>query len=83
MDNIKPIYGYWTHKNLEKVIPKGAYCYNEDGACPFWDRFSHMPEQENGYCHLLSMGDWESPGVSLLWDQCKECEINTDEDDLT
>ena len=82
MSEKKPRYGYWNQKNLEKVIPRGLYCYNEDGACPFWDTFPSMPEQQNGYCHLLKTGDWEEEtAVSLLWDQCKECGINPEEEE--
>lgn len=75
-------FGYFTEKHLEKIIPKGLYCYNKDGVCPFWDRLDGIPKQENGYCHLLEKGDWESEGTMLLWDQCKECEINLDAEDL-
>jgi hypothetical protein len=39
----------------------------------------------NGYCHFMESGDFESEGLSLLWDMCKECGINDDwqdEDEL-
>lgn len=67
------------------VIPPGDYCYAvgsmdpETGAlrvrtCPYWAADPSRPRQENGYCALLRRGDWESDGISLLWDQVKECE---------
>ena len=72
-------------------IPYGMYCYEildvdiENGKiniklCPYWDRDEERPEQENGYCHYLGYGDWESEGTSLLWDQCKECQVNLFDD---
>jgi len=61
----------------EKYIPKGGYCYDEKSTCPFWDIDPSKPQQENGYCHYLKESDWLMGG--LLWDQCKECNINDDE----
>lgn len=43
--------------------------------CPYWSRNPDKPYQENGYCSYLEQGDWEVEGLSLLWDQCKECGI--------
>lgn len=70
----------------EHFIPKGKYCYesfsdDENGKvlnqlCPFWDIRTNRRKQENGYCHYLQMGDWESGDFTLLWDQCKECRVN-------
>lgn len=68
------------------VIPEGLYCYSyvndEIKLCPFWEKNSDQPEQCNGYCHYLGEGDWDVDGLSLLWDQCKECGENMDNDDL-
>lgn len=75
------------------LIPRGLYCYHrlshyEDGRtvvdmCPYWSKRYDKKEQENGYCQYLGKGDWESDGLSLLWDQCKECDVNFgDEADL-
>jgi hypothetical protein len=64
-------------------IPKGIYCHGatRDDVCPYWSINLSKPTQENGYCSFLERGDWEdSSGLSLLWDQVKECGIN-DEDD--
>jgi hypothetical protein len=74
---------------LEKsidVIPEGMYCYtrNEDNkvkVCPYWDKIKDQPEQMNGYCHYMESGDFESEGLSLLFDMCKECGINDDWDE--
>ena len=65
------------------VIPPGPYCYgrNDQGdrvLCPYWSSVPTAPEQEDGYCALLGRGDWEVKGLSLLWDQVKECGINLD-----
>ena len=67
--------GTFTPFKIRKLIPKGMYCYDKDGICPFWRKNKLYPEQLDGYCHLLKKGDWEIKG-GLLWDQCKECEIN-------
>lgn len=60
-------------------IPKGCYCYDENGLCPHWEKRHDKPEQENGYCHYLQKGDWDFT-FGLLWDQCKECGVNLDEE---
>lgn len=71
-------------------IPRGMYCYTRlkpspesnhltklnIEVCPYWSRDRNRPEQENGYCSFLEVGDWEDNGVSLLWDMVKECDIN-------
>ena len=75
-------------------IPNGIYCYtwfnsNDDNGyfahrntCPYWSMKSDQPEQENGYCSYLERGDWEADHLSLLWDQCKECGINMDDENI-
>lgn len=60
-------------------IPKGIYCYDQNGICPFWSQRKDVPHQESGYCSFLKIGDWESDHLSLLWDQVKECGINIEE----
>ena len=75
-------------KNIDTTkIPFGSYCYDikeitDNGTiktipCPFWELRKDKPEQENGYCHFLKSGDWESEW-SLLWDGVKECGIHDD-----
>jgi hypothetical protein len=91
-----------------KAIPKGMYCYDENGICPYWASNPDYHYQENGWCAYLERGDWEmnddkkwsvtyvkegEPNrklqsahelgipMSLLWDQCKECGINEEEED--
>lgn len=64
---------------LKKIIPKGDYCYGEDGPCPFLAYWDEMGKQSNGYCHFLQKGDWHQNGTSLLWDGCKSCGINNNE----
>lgn len=41
------------------VIPKGPYCYDDKGLCPYWSEDLSRHEQENGYCSYLERGDWE------------------------
>lgn len=71
----------------EQVIPYGMYCYQSiscknaesftlNGLCPFWSIDKTKPSQNNGYCHHLKQGDWEVDGLSLIWDQVKECDVN-------
>ena len=64
-------------KLLERVIPKGDYCYiikhietKSDGKkiihtnnCPFWEKNLDVDDQESGYCHLLEQGDWQEDGT--------------------
>ena len=40
-------------------IPKGIYCYDENGNCPYWSIDKSLPEQENGYCAYLKQSDWD------------------------
>ena len=66
------------------LIPSGPYCYSyQDGVrvtCPYWMKNPTRAEYENGYCVFLGRGDWQTDNLSLLWDQCKECGINWDDD---
>ena len=104
-------------KEVLEVIPKGYYCHGELTLnsselylplkmCPFWFKIKGRPKQEDGYCVLLSKGDYEinrekttllctnyqgkdrkpkkykikcgpnNPSfMSLLHDQCKECNL--------
>lgn len=71
------------------AIPSGLYCHAEDDMtriCPYWSKSLEHPYQENGYCALLGEGDWDEPGrgLSLLWDQVKECGLKDEisEEDL-
>lgn len=60
---------------MENKIPKGHYCYDDKGTCPYWDIDNTKLYQENGYCNYLGKGDWDLD-LSLLWDMVKECRIN-------
>lgn len=79
-DSIHRTISIRNEKILEKIIPKGGYCYDENGTCPFWETFPEMGKQSCGYCSYLQKGDWMTGGTMLLWDQCKECGINDSED---
>lgn len=48
--------------------------------CPHWGKDPTKPDQENGYCTLLGINDWD--GGTLLWDQVKECDFNLEDPDL-
>lgn len=67
-------------EHSEDKIPSGPYCYDKNGVCPYWSVNPDQPRQECGHCSYLGYGDWEVEGLSLLWDQVKECEINNDYD---
>lgn len=70
---------------MKKYIPKNTfYCYKVKYVngeritipCKNWVKVKSKPEQLNGYCKYLKLGDWQSEGFSLLWDQCKECNVS-------
>ena len=67
-------------EKVRSLIPKGIYCYDNNGNCPFW--YMHDLNEDIGGCLLLGVVDGDSSGVFLLWDQCKECCFNrlTDDD---
>lgn len=44
---------------MNKEIPKGVYCYDEKGVCPYWSIKEGREEQENGWCSYLGKGDIE------------------------
>ena len=62
----------------ESVVPRGIYCYDEKGNCPYWDVEENKPEQDNGFCWFLGKGDWDDD-MGEIWDQCKCCGIRDEE----
>jgi len=51
------------------MIPKGYYCYDENGTCPYWRKdIEHDLYQENGYCEFLQKGDYELNREMVLRD---------------
>lgn len=74
----------FRNEHGESVIPKGCYCYDKNGVCPYWEMIENIDEEEYhpineeneeiGYCWFLEEGDH-----ILLWDQCKICGKNDDE----
>jgi len=64
-------------------IPEGIYCYDLNGVCPHWGKDHTKPEQDNGFCTLLGVKDWDDE-MGMLWDQLKICGINDnlEEDEL-
>ena len=69
-----------TRHQVKMMVPFGCYCYDGKGNCPFWDKMEEFGHQSDGYCHLIQRGDFmasENDGTFLLWDQCKECGVNT------
>lgn len=77
----RKIYDKFLRYKNKSLIPNGCYCYEGKMRCPYWDNNPIAPNQENGYCSYLAMGDWECLYLSLLWDQCKECMINDEEEE--
>jgi len=51
--------------------------------CPYLKIRPDRPEHRSGYCRLLKRGDYTDGGrnTNLLWDGCKECDVNTGGDD--
>ena len=41
------------------IIPHGAYCYDENGVCPYWSYDKERHEQECGYCAYLEKSDYD------------------------
>jgi hypothetical protein len=74
-----------TEEQCYALIPRGGYCYTtQDGQfkyCPFFDVIKTLPKQGNGFCHYLKSGDFTSPGTDLLWDSCKCCGVNDNDED--
>ena len=77
-------------KDMSK-IPMGGYCYeiidivpsSKDGCvirtkpCPYWSRRKGLYGQVDGYCSYLDIGDEYKGASGMLFDQVKECNINT------
>jgi hypothetical protein len=88
---------WWSKfiKKDARLIPHGPYCYewiidpiplkNHNvllwRVCPYARNKLTAEEQNFGYCIYLDKGDFDEDGTSLLWDQCKECGINDDEEE--
>jgi len=72
-------------------IPSGMYCYSKykiipsDGPfgskmklldlCPYWKR-----TETGAFCHFLGQESERQDPFNLIWDQCKECGVNMDEE---
>ena len=63
---------WMRRKKGGSVVPRGSYCYDEDGPCPYWDQAENGEEKGDGYCWLVGRGDWDD-GIVALFDQCKIC----------
>ena len=74
------------HKEHEKEIPKGHYCYfgsrspgdKKYKPCKYWGIDKSKPSQDCGFCTLTNSKDWLDD--DHLWDQLKSCGINEDND---
>ena len=65
---------------VHQVAP---YSMPEIRYCPFLKFRGDWPEQANGFCRLTQMGDSaKHPPLrdGLLWDACKSCGVNPDDD---
>ena len=70
----------------DDIVPRGLHCYKrvQEGKikiCPYWSIDTTHETQNNGHCSYLNLGDWENPGIGLLWDKVKECNINVEFDE--
>ena len=81
-----PLRGLGLHNDLKamvrlkaekgaSVVPRGMYCYDENGNCPYWDKAANAPKQQDGFCWFMGKGDLDVD-VDLLWDSCKGCGLN-------
>lgn len=74
--------GEITETTASQVIPKDlCYC----NGCPFHGTSkiakACFGSQMSGYCYYLARGDYSFiRPTDLLWDGCKECGVNTDEE---
>jgi hypothetical protein len=49
--------------------------------CPYWAGTAGKNDAiDTGYCTFTQTSDDDDKGTGLLWDQCKECGINEDDD---
>ncbi len=71
-----------NNKKDKSLIPRGDYCYDENGNCPYWSIWNNLPEQLNGYCAYLEKSDMDFEETFLLWDQIKNCGINEYDEEL-
>jgi len=57
----------------ESLIPKGEYCYDEKGRCPYWSLRTDLPKQENGYCSFIEKSDFDiNEGIGKIpWENGK------------
>lgn len=63
-----------TEEMRKKRIPKGPYCYDENGLCPYWS-VAGKGEDRVTHCSFLGITDED---YFTLEDQIKECAINDD-----
>ena len=57
-------------------VPEGPYCYRNDKKCPYLYFSQNYDKQICGYCAFLNKSGWQDNGTFLLWDECKECNLN-------
>lgn len=72
----------WTEAPIKEIVPEDLlYC--QDCVCRDFSRVAAFfyGDQMSGYCHYLAKGDFSFTNpTDLLWDGCKCCSINTDEE---
>jgi hypothetical protein len=83
--------GYYCYTLLETPSKENNFKFKTK-YCPYLSLNPDKPDQMNGYCSYLERGDWsaEIPEnfpedfplscLSLLWDACKQCNVNLDEE---
>ena len=53
------------------TVPWGTFC----GECAHRRTIPAKPEDDNGYCAALNVGDWMRGELGFLWDGLKICHI--------
>lgn len=77
---------------MKSKIPKGIYCYDDNGNCPYRNEISHMKINYTGYyydsvieCKYLNINTaqlWLNQESNTkysawcLYDSCKLCNVN-------
>lgn len=69
----------WAPTLSTQPIPYGDGCLH----CPYHEHRSDKPEMESGYCRYLEEGDWMTPGIGMLWDGLKACDVKLERIDTS
>jgi len=57
-------------------IPEGMYCYDNEKTCKYWKVTKYNEDYViRAKCKLFNIEDKYDQDFSLLWDQCKICNL--------